>query len=471
MIFSTLTFLIMFLPLVLMIYYIPLRGKRSLQNSFLTLSSLFFYAWGEPLFVLIMLSSIFLNWLLAIKIDKYRDNFLVSKLILICVFFINLGILFIFKYLMFAIGNANLLFGTQFLLPIIRLPIGISFFTFQAMSYVIDVYRKNGQVQKKIRNVALYIAFFPQLIAGPIVRYKTIAEQIQGRTENFTLFSSGVHRFLIGLFKKIFIANSVAIIADYVFNADVGMLSTASYWIGAIMYTLQIYYDFSGYSDMAIGLGRMFGFEFLENFNYPYISKSISEFWTRWHMSLGNWFKDYVYFPLGGSRVKSKKRLILNLAVVWLFTGIWHGANWTFIIWGAFYWFLICLEKLLPKYRQLLSIKIIGWPFTMSCVLLGWVVFRAESLTQALLIYKEMFNMSSNMSGDAHLIVMVKENIIFIVAGIIFATPIFRLLEEKITINNPHFRFIYSSIVFTIFLVCISFMVKSAYNPFIYFNF
>ena len=331
MVFSSSAFLFVFLPLVLIIYYVFLKGEINKKNMFLFISSILFYAWGEPKFIFIMLLSIFLNWRIGILIDKYNeDNSKKAKTYLVIGIVINVFILFIFKYLMFTINNINSIFGLTIKVPQIVLPIGISFFTFQAISYIIDVYRKNGKVQKKFMNLGLYISFFPQLIAGPIVRYETVAYDIENRKESFEQISQGVCRFIVGLAKKVIISNNLATVADMAFSQD--NLSVGFAWIGAIAYTFQIFFDFSGYSDMAIGLGRMFGFQFLENFNYPYISKSVSEFWRRWHISLTTWFKDYIYFPLGGSRVKSKFRLFFNMFVVWFLTGVWHGANWTFIL-------------------------------------------------------------------------------------------------------------------------------------------
>ncbi|MDR1042566.1 MAG: MBOAT family protein, partial [Clostridiales Family XIII bacterium] len=324
MLFSSLIFIALFLPAVIFIYYVILRKSRHGQNVFLLLASLFFYAWGEPKFVLVMLLSIIMNWAFGLFADKYgrgrggdalKDPAKAKALIVLTVAF-NIGVLFIFKYLNFAVENTNSLFGTHFPIPGIALPIGISFFTFQAMSYVFDVCRGDADVQKGPFNVGLYISFFPQLMAGPIVRYQTIAGQIMGRRETWEDFSTGVSRFIVGFAKKILIANNMALIADRAFAASsAGENTVLLAWLGIIAYTLQIYYDFSGYSDMAIGLGRMFGFRFLDNFNYPYISKSTSEFWRRWHMSLGQWFRDYVYFPLGGSRVGTRGRLVLNLFV------------------------------------------------------------------------------------------------------------------------------------------------------------
>ena len=339
MLFSSLVFLIVFLPIVLFGYYVLFRKWRPAQNIFLLLASLVFYAWGEPKFVFVMIASILFNWLMGLLADRHRARKKLAGLWIVLDVAGNLGLLFVFKYLMFALNNVNTLFGTALPVPQIALPIGISFFTFQAMSYVIDVYRGDGQVQKNPLYVGLYISLFPQLIAGPIVRYQTVADEIQNRKETWADFADGVQRFLIGFLKKVLLANTMAIIADGVFDSQKPVCAAASA-LGLIAYTLQIYYDFGGYSDMGIGLGRMFGFHFLENFDYPYISTSITEFWRRWHISLGTWFRDYVYIPLGGSRVK-KPRLVLNLFVVWMLTGIWHGANWTFVAWGFLYFVLL----------------------------------------------------------------------------------------------------------------------------------
>lgn len=389
MLFSSEIFLFVFLPCTLFVYYVLLHKSRQLQNIFLALISLFFYAWGEPYFVLIMLGSILCNWWFAIMVDRHRDDATYVRLIITGMLVVNLGIMFVFKYLMFTLENVNILLGSGISVPTIALPIGLSFFTFQAISYVIDVYRQNGEVQKNPMNVALYISFFPQLIAGPIVRYQTVAEQIKNRKETVADFSEGCTRFILGLSKKVLLSNNFALIADAAFTE--GELTLHFAWVGAIAYTLQIYYDFSGYSDMAIGLGKMFGFHFLENFDYPYVSKSISEFWRRWHISLGSWFRDYVYFPLGGSRVKSKTRLVFNLFVVWFLTGIWHGANWTFIVWGLMYFILIALEKLTRFEKKL---GVLGHVYSMFFVVIGWVIFRAENIGQAVQYIATMLDFS-----------------------------------------------------------------------------
>ena len=343
MLFSSTVFLFFFLPVTVGIYYVL---DRKFKNYWLLITSLLFYSWGEPKFIFVMLGSIFMNYLFALLVDKFRENKKAARFILTLTCIWNIGIFFVYKYLNFTIDNINHLFGQNIPLTNIVLPIGISFFTFQAMSYVIDVYRKNGKVQKNPFNVALYITFFPQLIAGPIVRYETVADEINFRKETLDDFYSGIKRFVVGLCKKLIISNSVAVIADFVFDTeDLTQISVLAAWAGAVCYTLQIYFDFSGYSDMAIGLGKMFGFHFNENFDYPYASASVSEFWRRWHISLGTWFRDYVYFPLGGSRVKSKARLVFNLFVVWMLTGIWHGASWNFVLWGVYFFVILAAEK------------------------------------------------------------------------------------------------------------------------------
>ncbi|WP_111937489.1 MBOAT family O-acyltransferase [Clostridium paraputrificum] len=471
MLFSSVEFIFIFLPIVIFVYYVLLKKSRTSQNIFLTFSSLFFYAWGEPKFVIIMIISILINWYLAIRVNKKRENKKSIKLLLCMNIIINLSILFIFKYLMFTLTNINNIFGSNLSVPNITLPIGISFFTFQAISYVIDVYRKNGEVQKNPLNVALYIAFFPQLIAGPIVRYETIAKQIKSRQETFDDFASGVCRFMVGLGKKVLLSNTLAIVADNAFNMNsINELSVSMAWLGAIAYTFQIYYDFSGYSDMAIGLGKMFGFSFLENFNYPYISKSISEFWRRWHISLGSWFRDYVYFPLGGSRVDTKKRLLFNLFVVWFLTGIWHGANWTFIIWGIMYFVLISIEKLIGFEKKFNKLSFIKHIYTMFFVILGWVIFRASNITEAFSYMGKMFGVRASGIFDAYFYLNIVENLIFIIIATIFSTPIYKIINKKVK-ENKFIAPIYVMGMLILFIVAISYILKGAYNPFIYFNF
>lgn len=467
MLFSSSTFIFLFLPIVLFVYYVFLRKNRFLQNVFLLLASLVFYAWGEVAFVFVMIASIIANYFFGLFVSKAKNSSS-KRLSLILSIIFNLSILFVFKYLAFSLTNINALFGTSITVPNIALPIGISFFTFQAMSYVIDVYR-GEEVQKNILNVGLYISFFPQLIAGPIVRYQTVALQIQNRKESFDDFSDGVCRFIIGMGKKVLLANSLAVVADAAFNGDVSNTSASFAWLGAIAYTMQIFFDFSGYSDMAIGLGRMFGFKFLENFNYPYISTSITEFWRRWHISLGTWFRDYVYFPLGGSRVKSKSRLILNLFIVWLLTGIWHGANWTFIVWGLMYFVLLVIEKLTGLHK-VEKLKILRWVYTLLFVVLGWVIFRSDTLKDAFTYLGVMFG-SNGILIDNFAVFYCKENIVYFLAGLVCCTPVISFVYRKYINKNRVMPVLAGIALVAVAALSIIYIVKGTYNPFIYFNF
>jgi len=471
MLFSSTIFIFLFLPSVLGIYYGILKKSRKAQNVFLLAASLFFYAWGEPKFVVVMIASIFANWLFGILVHNSlvsgRTKTARAFVALDCVF--NLSFLFVYKYLNFATTLIAKAFPTA-LVTKIALPIGISFFTFQAMSYVIDVYRAKGEVQKNILGVGLYISFFPQLIAGPIVRYETVAHEINHRKETFDDFVLGFARFVVGLAKKVILANTFAYLADKAFYAnDMGTLTLAMAWLGALSYTLQIFFDFSGYSDMAIGLGSMFGFHFLENFDYPYISKSVTEFWRRWHMSLGTWFRDYVYIPLGGSRVKKKSRHIFNLFVVWLLTGIWHGADWSFVVWGLMYFVLITIEKFLPVFKKEgRIINFAKWLATMFFVVIGWVIFRADNLTRAAEYLGSMFGASPLCDGVfwAYL----RQNVVMLVAGICACVPVFSKIGKKLSLYpiGKASRLIWYILLF---VISVASLVSSSYNPFIYFNF
>lgn len=473
MLFSSTLFIYFFLPIVLLIYYGLLRKNRSLQNIFLTLASLVFYAWDRPKFVLVMIFSIFVNWFLGLQVAKYQNaqNIFMKKVVIFCTMVINLLILFIFKYLTFSLSIIDQIFQFNMPIPQITLPIGISFFTFQAMSYVLDISCNKGTAQKNIMNVGLYITLFPQLIAGPIVRYETVSKEILHRKETFDDFFDGFSRFVVGLSKKVLLSNNLSIFVDNTF-ASVGNISVASSWLGAICYTLQIFFDFSGYSDMAIGLGKMFGFHFLENFDYPYISKSITEFWRRWHISLGTWFRDYVYIPLGGSRVKTP-RLILNLFVVWSLTGIWHGANWTFIVWGLMYFILLTFEKIsgFTKSKPSKPSVFFRWLYTLFFVILGWVIFRADSLSIAWIYIKTMIGMQNCVLFDNIFFENLRQSGIVLCFSIILSLPITRWFKTKIDTNHAILKISYNLLLVVLFILSISSIVSSTHNPFIYFNF
>jgi len=456
MVFSSSVFLLLFLPIVIAIYYNPVIKARSFRNIFLLLASLLFYAWGEPIYVFIMLATIAVNWGLALKINK-------TKLIMAII--LDIGLLFVYKYANFTAANLGLP------VPGIALPIGISFFTFQMVSYMVDVYRSKAQAQRSFLSCALYISLFPQLIAGPIIRYADIEEQLNNRKETWDDFCEGLKRFTVGLGKKMLIANNCALAADAAFDTlkNGSEIGIAFAWLGAIAYTLQIFFDFSGYSDMAIGLGRMFGFRFLENFNYPYISASITEFWRRWHISLSSWFRDYVYIPLGGSRVSTKLRLFMNLLVVWMLTGIWHGANWTFIAWGLGYFVFLASEKFFLPISKFP--KPLAHIYTMLIVICLWVVFRANSLGDAVDYYIAMFGFGNSPLITEDFWFYLNSLKLYFAFGILFCFPIVKRIETKFpslsTLNSP-----LSTIAYTIlFILCFMSVVKGGYNPFIYFNF
>lgn len=470
MLFPSEEFLFVFLPLVFILYFGIFIHFKNGKNVFLLLASLFFYAWGEPKYVYLMIGVILANWLFGMLVDYFREDKGKGKLIIVLMAVVDLGILGFFKYSGFVVRNLEQLLSKDWSFPEIALPIGISFFTFQAMSYVIDVYRGNGEVQTNPLNVGLYISFFPQLIAGPIVRYQTIAEQIKERKENFQDFSKGVCRFIIGLSKKVLIANNVGLVADEAFKL-IGngqyQASVLMAWVGAISYTFQIFFDFAGYSDMAIGLGRMFGFRFEENFKYPYISASVSEFWRRWHISLQTWFRDYVYFPLGGSRVKTRARLVFNLFVVWMLTGIWHGAEWTFFLWGFLYFVLLTVEKLIGFDRKL------GWfghVYTMFFVIIGWVIFRAESLSDMCVYLGAMFGRASGGLVDDGALAFLKQTQVYYLAAIVCSTPLFARLDRKLK-QYAWWNIGYVIALAALFVVTLTFIFNQSYNPFIYFNF
>jgi alginate O-acetyltransferase complex protein AlgI len=483
MVFSSIIFLFLFLPLTLTLYFIT--GKKH-RNLFLLFASLIFYAWGEGLYLLILLISIFINFSCGLLIDHHRGSKR-SSIYLAVGIFLNLAILALFKYANFVVTNLNSILaalgsGQLYLAPV-HLPIGISFFTFQALSYVIDVYNQKTTVERNIINLGAYISLFPQLMAGPIVRFAHIAKEMVSRTVSRTDFAEGVKQFLFGLGKKMLIANPVALVADQVFSVPTAELTTGLAWLGAICYTLQIYFDFSGYSDMAIGLARMFGFHYLENFNYPYISRSIREFWRRWHISLSTWFRDYLYIPLGGNR-GDPIRTYINLVIVFVLCGLWHGASWNFVIWGLFHGFFLATE------RTFLGRGINALPqplrhiYTLLIVMVGWVIFRTESMTHAISYLSAMSGFASGAGEKYNIAMFLSDKLkLEIGMGIILSTPLYpliRRMEESILktvpakLNAPLkviFNFVgFVLISFTVYASLISLAV-SAYNPFIYSRF
>lgn len=474
MVFSSLIFLFVFLPIVVFLYYI---SKEKYRNIILLIASLLFYSYGEPKFVLVMIGSIILNYVIALEIDKAKDNnkIAVSKVLLVVDITLNIGILFIFKYLDFSISVVNRIFKSELGLYEIALPIGISFFTFQALSYVIDVFRGTVAVQRNILDLALFISFFPQLIAGPIVRYSAIEKQITERKCSPDKFAEGTRRFFLGFGKKVLLANNLSEIVGEVFSMDMTVANPLILWIGSICFSLQIYYDFSGYSDMAIGLGKIFGFEFEENFNYPYISKSVGEFWRRWHISLGRWFRDYVYIPLGGSRV-AIPRQVFNLLIVWIITGVWHGANYNFIIWGLGYFVLLVLEKFIIKPDKKNNVLFTAfWRIiTLLSVNFGWVIFNSSGLNSGIEFCKGMLGLNSvSASVDADCLRYLREYGVLILLGVVFATPLVKNINQELkTTKIGHAIELLSPILYGLIFLCgVSYIILGANNPFIYFNF
>lgn len=464
MVFSSVEFIFFFLPLVCIPY--ALCKNIKIRNIILITASVLFYAFGEPKAVILMLLSIVFNYGLALLMDKYNRH---KKLFLSISVFINLALLFVYKYTGFFVESINSVFNFNIEVPIIHLPIGISFFTFQAMSYVIDVYRGNTPAQKKLSSILLYISFFPQLIAGPIVKYHDIEKQIDKREINFDKYSSGVKRFLIGLFKKVLIANNVGAVWSMITNMDYQSMSVATAWLGAVCYSLQIYFDFSGYSDMAIGLGKMFGFEFLENFNYPYISKSIREFWSRWHISLSTWFKEYLYIPLGGNR-KGNVRTYINLIIVFFCTGLWHGANWNFVIWGMWHGFFSVAERLgLGKLLNKDKTGVLSRVYTLFVVVVGFTIFGIVDFS----VLKEYINImifnGNNCIIDSEFLFVLKNNIVILVMGIVFSTPVYSFFNKKF--EKGILNWVVSLIYIAGFILSAAYIVSSSYNPFLYFRF
>lgn len=470
MLFSSITFLFIFLPLTLLLYYlVPFRMK----NYVMLAASLIFYAWGEPVYIILMILSIILNYFCGQDIYEKRDNARAMKMSLMFGVVMNLLILGFFKYYGLLMDTVNAILPIDIPYRVLALPIGISFYTFQAMSYLIDVYRKEVKPQENILYFALYISMFPQLIAGPIVRYIDIEEQLKERSINPNKFGEGAMYFIRGLAKKVVLANTFGSVYEQVAAMQMGSFSTLTAWVGAIAYAFQIYFDFGGYSDMAIGLGKMFGFEFLPNFNYPYIAKSITDFWRRWHISLSTWFREYVYIPLGGNRC-TPSRHILNLLIVWMLTGLWHGAQWNFMFWGLYYGVILILEKYLwgSKIEKLPAAVQHIYAFVL--VLFGWVFFFSPTLGYAGQYLKVMFGIGAKGIFDKQGFFMIFTNWLLIVIAILASAPRGYKLLKKITgcWQSEEVRAIVTYAVYiAMFLLCIAFLVTETYNPFLYFRF
>ncbi|MCX7773303.1 MAG: MBOAT family protein [Clostridia bacterium] len=468
MVFSSMTFLSVFMPITFLCYY--LFKNRTYRNLVLLFFSLFFYAWGEPVYVLLMVFSIVFNWLCGLFIDKYRnkDKPRKAKAVFISSIVINLLLIGVFKYADFIIGSINNLLNVHLPLIKIPLPIGISFYTFQIMTYVIDLWRKEVPLQKDVFKLGAYITMFPQLIAGPIVRYDVVNEALDDRNENISDFTEGIRIFILGLAKKVLIANSMAKVADALLNTQGIHLGVIESWYGMIAYTFQIYYDFSGYSTMAIGLGLMLGFHFPKNFDYPYISRSVTEFWRRWHITLSTFFRDYVYIPLGGNRV-SKPRWFLNIFVVWFLTGLWHGASWNFVLWGLYFGCFLVVEKLfLFNFLQRIP-KFFGWLYTFVIVVFGWVIFRLEKLSEIGNIIKAMVGFNGLSTTSPLYSLNVLQYLPWFLIAILFAGPVYDRVQKLR--KGWGATLVYDVTVFILLLLCIGFMLTSSFNPFIYFRF
>ncbi len=463
MLFSSLEFIFLFLPIVCIPYFLIKNIK--VRNGILILASLFFYSFGEPKAVVLMVMSIVLNYGLAILMGKHTNA---KKFLLTASILVNIGLLFWYKYTGLFLSSINAIFRLDIDIPLIHLPIGISFFTFQAMSYVIDVYRGDTPVQKRLSAVMLYISFFPQLIAGPIVKYHDIEKQIYKRDISFAKYSAGCKRFLIGLFKKVLIANNAGLLWESISGGELSSLSMAGAWLGAVAYSLQIYFDFSGYSDMAIGLAGIFGFDLLENFNYPYISKSIREFWRRWHISLSTWFKEYLYIPLGGSR-KGNIRTYLNLIIVFLCTGIWHGASWNFVIWGMWHGLFSIIERLRPG-KLLDRFRILNHIYTLAVVVIGFVIFAITDPSVLREYLSVMLLNSNHMLINDSFMFSLRCNAVMLIVAVVFSAPLYILIRNKFK-DNAVYAAAEAVLFILLFVLSIAYLVSSAYNPFLYFRF
>ena len=467
MVFSSLVFLFFFVPIVLLLYFVlPTKAR----NFLILVSGLFFYAWGEPKYIVIMILSTAIDYTAGRFIDHYDKSPKKRTAFLLVSVIMNLSLLAVFKYSSFIITTINSIFGVNIPDPQLPLPIGISFYTFQSMSYTIDLYLRNIKVQKSFINFTSYVSLFPQIVAGPIVRYEDVAKEIDDRAVNVSLVSEGIGKFLKGLAKKVLLANNIGLVWTQVKAMDYTEISAATAWIGILAFTFQIYFDFSGYSDMAVGLGKMLGFNFPMNFDHPYMSKSISEFWRRWHMTLGSWFRSYVYIPLGGNR-KGLGRTIFNLFVVWGLTGLWHGSSWNFVLWGLYFGVLIALErlgwgKILEKLPSAVSTL-----YTFVLVIFGWVLFDTNTLTDAFNYFKAMFG-GTGIAGDSTAMYLLMGNIVIFIACAFASTDWFTKFTDKLKEKKEDvYRWTLPVVQLAVLLISTSYLVDATYNPFLYFRF
>lgn len=471
MVFSSLLFLFRFLPAVLACYYILPRRYR---NLVLFIASLIFYGWGEPVYIVLILISTLIDYCAGRAVAYCREKHYEKRAIASVIFsaVCNLSLLAFFKYGGFFLQNVHQITGLAVPDWKVALPIGISFYTFQTMSYTIDVYRRDAHVQKNFITFGAYVALFPQLIAGPIIRYKDLADQLDERKETIDLFCKGILRFMVGLGKKVLIANQVGILWTEIAGMKTGDLTTATAWLGVLAFTLQIYFDFSGYSDMAIGLGAMFGFSFPENFNYPYESKSITEFWRRWHISLGTWFREYVYIPLGGNR-KGIGRQMINIIIVWLLTGLWHGAYKNFVLWGVYYGVLLVIEKLLWKPLLEKFPSVLKFLYTMILVMIGWAIFSWQDMADGAGFIKTMFFQAGSGLIDRQTMYLFTSNFILLCVAMIGSCSWLKKLTNRYILPEGTVRREVMSNIFVIvlFIACFSMLINSSYNPFLYFRF
>ncbi len=468
MVFSSLVFIFVFLPITIAAYYI---APKSLRNVFLLIASLVFYAWGEPVYIVLMVFSILVSYTGGLLIDSYRKRRLIAQIFFITAMVINLGLLCFFKYYGFILANINHLTSLHMASAALPLPLGISFYTFQSISYLIDIYRGKVPVQKNIITFGMYKSMFPQLVAGPIVKYVDIFQELDRRNESLGLFGEGAELFIIGLAKKVLLANNIALLWKTINAMPMGELSVLSAWLGIVAFTFQIYFDFSGYTDMALGLGKMLGFHLPQNFNYPYVSRTVTEFWRRWHISLGSWFREYVYIPLGGNREGLVKQL-RNLIVVWFLTGLWHGASWNFVLWGLYFGAFVTAEKLFLIRWLEHRPRWLGHIYTMLVVMVGWVLFEYESLGQAARFIGRLFGYGSPALWDGNGLYYLYTNGVLLLVLALCSTPLAGALSRTVARRLGTASAVVIPVVYMgLLLLCTAYLVNESYNPFLYFRF